>query len=145
MSELAIGTDIFLGGSFGSFTHGFAEETSPVVFVAGGIGITPFMAHLFRADAPRSWLVYANRNEASSLFIGQLRKQLSSRLVEVYSDDPRRPKQYVSPETFENIGVDPRSCVYYLCGPLGMIEHARETLVSMDVPARQIHSEKFMF
>jgi len=62
-------------GPFGRFSHVF-HPSNDLVFIAGGIGITPFMSMLRymrdRRDTRRVLLVYANRTPADIVFRGEL-------------------------------------------------------------------------
>jgi ferredoxin-NADP reductase len=63
-------------GPFGRFSHVFHPEADDLVFVAAGIGITPFMSMLRymrdRQDPRRVLLVYANRGVADMVFRSEL-------------------------------------------------------------------------
>ena len=77
-NDLSIGDIVDIKAPSGKFCIPSAAD-KPIVLVAGGIGITPFMAHLetvaMLQPAPRIHLVYANRTAASEAF--------SQRLVEL--------------------------------------------------------------
>jgi ferredoxin-NADP reductase len=63
-------------GPFGRFSHAFHPNADDLVFVAGGVGITPLMSMLRymrdRREARRVLLVYANRGAADIVFRGEL-------------------------------------------------------------------------
>ena len=145
LSKMKPGTEVFVGGSFGSFTHEFSGSSSPAVFIAGGIGITPFMSHLLGGNAARSQLVYANRSQSSSLFLEPLRQRLGSRMVELYSNEAGIVPRYVDESALSQLSTDPQRAMFYLCGPAGMIKSARKALLNLGVPKRHIIAEEFMF
>jgi len=64
LKSMPFGTEIKLGGPFGSFTL-HSDSSRPAVFLAGGIGITPFRSmilHASRSRLPhRLLLFYSNR------------------------------------------------------------------------------------
>jgi predicted ferric reductase len=70
------GDCVAVHGPFGRFSHVFHAEADDLVFVAGGIGITPLMSMLRymrdRRDPRRVLLVYANRSAADIVFKTEL-------------------------------------------------------------------------
>ncbi len=75
IKSLAIGSLVRLEGPSGSLTlHG--DRTRPAVFIAGGIGITPFMSILRQAAndqlGQRILLLYSNRRPEDAAFLGEL-------------------------------------------------------------------------
>jgi predicted ferric reductase len=65
-------------GPFGRFSHLFHPEERDLVFIAGGVGITPFISMLRymnqTRDSRRVLLLYANRSESDILFADELKK-----------------------------------------------------------------------
>jgi ferredoxin-NADP reductase len=74
LKALPVGARMKLEGPFGDLTLGDAAR--PAVFIAGGIGITPFMSMLRQAGQDRSphrlFLVYSNRRPEDSAFLAEL-------------------------------------------------------------------------
>ena len=73
---LPIGSPVLFQGPYGNFTlHG--DTARPAVFLAGGIGITPFRSMIWQAIATRSlrqmFLFYANRRPEEAAFLEELR------------------------------------------------------------------------
>jgi predicted ferric reductase len=70
------GDPVAVHGPFGRFSHVFHRNDDDLVFVAAGIGITPFMSMLRymrdRREARRVLLVYANRSAADVVFRSEL-------------------------------------------------------------------------
>jgi ferredoxin-NADP reductase len=76
LAALVPGAPVTLEGPYGSLTlHG--DATRPAVFIAGGIGITPFMSMLRHAarEAPARpiTLVWSNRRPEDAVFLDELR------------------------------------------------------------------------
>ena len=145
LSKVNAGAQVFVSGGYGTFTHEIADTSMPVVFVAGGIGITPFVSHLLGENDNRSHLIYANRSQASSLFLEPLRKRLGKRMTELYSNQPGISPQRIDEATIIATNTDSASTLYYLCGPAGMIKSAQRALLHLGVPKRHIVTEEFMF
>ncbi|MGH9321727.1 MAG: FAD-dependent oxidoreductase [Vicinamibacteria bacterium] len=76
LQTMPLGTEVKVEGPFGSLTlHNDASR--PAVFLAGGIGITPFRSIVRRATHERLphriFLFYANRRPEDAPFLGEFR------------------------------------------------------------------------
>ncbi|MCX3062658.1 molybdopterin-dependent oxidoreductase [Streptomyces beihaiensis] len=119
------------------------EGHAPVVLLAGGIGITPFLGHLEtlaatgRATAPVV-LHYANASDATYAFRERLRElaQVIPQLTVV---------DHVGPIAAD--AVDPRlveqRARFYLCGPQPMLTALTGALCERGVPRFEIFTETF--
>ena len=114
---------------------------------AGGSGITPVMAILKTAleqGSGRVVLVYANRDESSVIFAGELAslaKRYGDRLVVVHWLESVQGL----PDVSQLRGL---ASVYtgheaFLCGPAPFMAAAREALGQLGVPRDRVHVEKF--
>src|SRR5688572_26621789 len=74
LNALPDGASMKLIGPLGQFT--LADAARPAVFIAGGIGITPFLSMLREAARGRSpqplLLLYSNRRPEDAAFLGEL-------------------------------------------------------------------------
>lgn len=75
LKSLAVGTRVEIDGPFGSLTlHNYPTRTA--VFIAGGIGITPFMSMLRQADhdgiSQQILLLYSDRRPEDAAFLTEL-------------------------------------------------------------------------
>jgi ferredoxin-NADP reductase len=132
LSRLSVGEPVKVRGPFGDFTID-PLDTNPVVMIAGGIGITPFMSMIRFATTSRSkqkmTLIYSNQSQTDVPFIDEL-QQLEKdnpnfKVIFVVSDGPttlfRRkyvPKGRITLEVLDKAvsGIfDNKS--YYICGP----------------------------
>ncbi|MGH8846177.1 MAG: ferredoxin--NADP reductase, partial [Polaromonas sp.] len=145
-----------LEGPFGSLTlHN--DRARPAVFVAGGIGITPFMSILRQAAkdqlAQRLLLLYSNRRPEDAAFLAelqQLEQQTKNfRLVATMTamSKSRRPWQgetgMIDEDLVKRVGGDASAAIYYLAGPPGMVGAMRQTLNHAGIDDDDIRSEEF--
>jgi len=117
------------------------------LFFAGGSGITPVMAILKTAletGSGRVVLVYANRDENSVIFAGELAslaKRFGDRLVVVHWLESVQGL----PDVPQLRGLASAYTSYeaFLCGPAPFMAAAREALGQLGVPRDRVHVEKF--
>jgi predicted ferric reductase len=130
-------------GGFGVFLG--EPSSAPQLWVAGGIGVTPFVATLNDGrlrQATRLLYLYPSEDDATYL----------SELHALAQSDPRLTLQAIAtrdgsadldrllPDAAQLRGIE---C--YLCGSPGLIAALKQVLTSRGVAARQIHHENFEF
>ena len=133
-------------GAFGTF---LAERSAaPQLWVAGGIGITPFLA-LLRAGKltqPTTllYLYRAERLEHGGAFLAELSDLANTDpllTLKTLATGSKAPDlNTLLPDT---LGLAHYEC--YMCGPPGMINTFRTFLRGRGMAARHIHFEKFGF
>jgi len=130
-------------GAFGNFLTD--RPSSPQLWVAGGMGITPFLAQL-RAGSlkQQTLLLYLYRSEADAAFVDEIRAiavrdpKLSLKAVATGNDVPDLSR--LLPDA---VLLAQHDC--YLCGPPGMVGGLRKALSAKGITARHIHFENFEF
>lgn len=144
-SSLEPGMQIDVLAPAGVFCPSSVDED--FLLFAGGSGITPVMAILKTAldqGSGRVVLVYANRDESSVIFAGELAslaKRYGDRLVVVHWLESVQGL----PDVAQLRGL---ASVYtgheaFLCGPAPFMAAAREALGQLGVPRNRVHVEKF--
>lgn len=153
LADIAVGEELMAMGPFGEFTQQIdTSPERPVVYVAGGIGVTPFIERIMTENSQREqWLFYANKRPETATFSRELGKILGKRMVSVYSDvadiakSPTTERGRLSSATFAKYLNEPHSYDYYICGPTGLMEAVRDELIELGVTTRQIYTEEFCF
>ncbi len=150
LSKRPVGATLLVGGPYGEFTREISsDEQTPVVFVAGGIGVTPMVQYLIEQDSDREqWLFYANRTKESAMIVPELRRVLGDRLVTAYSRqhdglDSNEERGHLSANVFRKHLTEPSKYHYYLCGSDQMMQSTATELMSLGVPANAIRREAF--
>ena len=134
------------------------EPDLPVVLVAGGVGITPFMGYLEHMARERPdaeiHLLYSSRDKEHEIF-GERLRDLAAAMpglrVRTYftrpTPDDLRGINYHEPGriTADAVAAEliERRARIYVCGPDAMITDLRTGLVERGVPAYDIFSERF--
>ena len=110
------------------------------LLIAGGIGITPFIAQMAQLEAQggRFELHYAARNRDLGAYMGDLRAAYGER-VHLYYDDE---KQAIDLKGL--LAGQPLGTHLYVCGPKGMLNWVRSTAEAAGWPRAMVHHEEFL-
>jgi ferredoxin-NADP reductase len=155
LKALPEGADVKLVGPIGQFT--LADAARPAVFIAGGIGITPFMSMLRQAARDRSpqrlLLLYSNRRPQDAAFLGELqeleRQNGNFRLLATMTDMSSSTRKWDGETGLIDADLIRRSAgglnapVYYVVGPPAMVVAMQETLRRIGVAEEDIRGEEF--
>ncbi len=143
LSKLPLGTSVVVEGPFGVFTLPKATS-SPIVFIAGGIGVTPFFSMICFATEEnlpcKVTLLYANRSVESSAFLAELN--------EFQQNNPHfRLKTHLGDidESFlRGVGLNYSESLWYLAGPPGMVTVVRTMILGLGAIEEKIIVEEFV-
>lgn len=143
LSAVKKGATMQVDGPYGVFTKEVDVSGREKVFIAGGIGVTPFIGHIL--DKPENTsLFYLCRSEKDTIMSNIFKKQLGSEYHELLTDKKDR-KQFEADEFPKKLGKNAKDKQYFICGPTGMIDHYEELLQKLGVPSSNIHAERFSF
>ncbi|QQS18102.1 ferric reductase-like transmembrane domain-containing protein [Candidatus Saccharibacteria bacterium] len=149
LTALRDGDELFLDGSYGEFMSDISlGNTKPTVFIAAGIGITPFVEQLLAASKSEQWLFYANQRPESATFHRQFRQRLGDRYVSIFSrvDTPASfcdERGHMRGDVIAKYLTSPADYHFYICGSEGFMHTAETSLQQLGIPSTQIHTEAF--
>ncbi len=140
----------------GQFTLDLAAGR-PLVLIAGGIGITPFLAmigHLEEHEPDREvWLFYGVRSREDRVMTAQLRRWAGRPSFHVITCYSHGTESLGALERFEEEGfvttellerwLPSSNYEFYVCGPAAMMTSVIDGLVQWGVPRGSIHTEAF--
>lgn len=142
--QLEIGGTVEVTPPAGEFVLDESRQT-PVVFLAGGVGITPLMSMTERllqtsSNRPIQFL-HAARSEKDAAFketLTNLAKDNADLTYTSYFSDI--DNQFI---TREELAALPQNADVYVCGPVGFMESMIAHLLQLGYSQEQIHFEFF--
>lgn len=156
LTGMPYGTMVSIEGPFGNLT---LSETAvrPLVFLAGGIGITPFRSMLVEAATqhlpPRLVLFYSNRHPEDAPFLHELqdlqRKIPSYTFVGTMTQMGKSDGSWTGETGYLDHAMLTRhlqgieSPLYYIVGPPAMVKGIRTMLKNVGVDKADIRTEEF--
>lgn len=148
LAALEPGTRIWLDGPYGSFVPGLCGEdpaaADGVVFIAGGVGITPIQASLralAEAQDQRPHHLLLAERPGEALFGTELDRHLRHRLRLRVERTQGRP---IDPALLaDTLPPDAPARLYYVSGGPRMVQAAVGALTTCGVPRSRIATEQF--
>jgi ferredoxin-NADP reductase len=150
------GLQVKIDGPSGSFVlHGKSEK--PAVFLAGGIGITPFLSIIRQAGHDQSphhmYLFYSNRRPEDAAFVDLLseatKRNPNFRLIATMTEMDKSHREWKGETGLINKDMLTKHLPslqgpnYYLAGPPAMVAAMRRMLIEAGVDKDDIRTEKF--
>jgi ferredoxin-NADP reductase len=157
LKKVPLTTEVKIGPAAGAFTL-HKNLAKPAVFLAGGIGITPFLSIVQQADRDRLsqklYLFYSNRRPEDAAFLHTLRALETTnpnfRLICTMTQMSKSKQEWKG----ETALIDKQMLcrhlailqgpIYYIAGPPAMVTAMRETLVSAGVEENDIRTDEFV-
>lgn len=140
MRDMNPGDIMRLVGPFGWFT--LQDEHSPVVLIAGGVGITPLRALMKEFEK-------GNKRAVSLIYSAKGEHLYKDELKAIADKDPQIKANFVSDKDEssklinKNVTAFGPSAYYYISGTRPMIKSIIKKLRSKGIPRRQIITDPF--
>jgi len=156
LKKVPLNTEAKIGSAAGSFTL-HKNPAKPAVFLAGGVGITPFLSIVRQADHDRLphrlCLFYSNRRPEDAAFLDTLQTLETTnpnfRLSCTMTEMSKSKKEWkgdtalIDKEMLSRRLAILQGPIYYIAGPPTMVTAMRETLVSAGIEEDDIRAEEF--
>jgi ferredoxin-NADP reductase len=155
LKKMPLGTVVKMDSAMGSFTL-HKNSAKPAVFLAGGIGVTPFCSIVRQADHDRAphklYLFYSNRPEDAP-FVEVLQNLEKTnpqfRFIATMTEMRRSKKTWngetgrIDQEMLSKYLNELRGPIYYVAGPPALVSGMRKMLVASGVDEDDIRSDEF--
>ena len=143
LRALPIGAPVKVDGPFGSLTL-HRNPSRGAVFIAGGIGITPFMSIVRHAVAqglehPMA-MVYSNRRARDAAYLDELRAVDKLRLVATMTEEGGG---FVDAAMIERAMEGLPAPIFYVAGPPAMVEAMKVVLEKAGAEDTDVRIEEF--
>ena len=153
LGELPVGSEVDVEPPKGKFALP-DDTTRPLVFVAGGIGITVFrsmLRYIHEERLPyRVTLVYSNRDRESTAFLDELRELAQTlpgfRLVLTMTQDPGwegETRKVDGAFVKDYFGEDLDRYTFLVAGPPAMAEGVEQALREAGVKEENLIAERY--
>ena len=144
--QVRAGTRLKVLAPSGRFT--LTDSAGPLLFFAGGSGITPIMSLIktaLRDNRGPLRLLYANRDRAAIIFASEieaLAQRHPGRLELTHHLDEE--SGLLGAETVKRMTAGAEQGHVYLCGPAPFMALVEETLLGLGFPRERIFIERFL-
>ena len=156
LKKMPLGTVVKMDSAMGSFTL-HKNSAKPAVFLAGGIGVTPFSSIVRQADHDRAphklYLFYSNRRPEDAPFVEVLQNLEKTnpqfRFIATMTEMRRSKKTWngetgrIDQEMLSKYLNELRGPIYYVAGPPASVSGMRKMLVASGVDEDDIRSDEF--
>lgn len=125
---------------------GAIEYKGPGVFIAGGAGITPFIAILRMLEATSNLadneLIFANKTSADIILRNELHLMLGNKMKNILSEEVASRCDFgLVNESYLLSYTRIPDRYFYLCGPPGFVNAMDRILIELNVPQEYIVKE----
>ena len=159
LKSMPIGTEVEIDGPVGDFVLP-DDASAPIVFLMGGIGVTPARSMCVEAAATKKphklFLFYSNKRPEDAAFLTELMALEQSnpnyKFIATMTEMLKSKQPWTGETGFINqITVDKYlkaisyklSAIFYISGPPAMVSAMRNTLEAMKIDPKNIQTEEF--
>ena len=151
------GSPVQIEGPYGDLAL-HEDANRPAVFLAGGIGVTPFHSMVLDASnrglQHRLFLFYSNRKPEDAAYLTELReleqKNPRFKLIATFTEGEAVPRSatvehgYITAEMIAKHAGDLAAPIFYIAGPPAMVSAMEGVLKGAGVNKRNVRAEKFV-
>ncbi len=143
VAKLQPGTTAKIDGPYGTFSNVIIKKDRQV-WIAGGIGITPFLAMAGALSGDQQVdLFYSTRTKGEAVYTAELqslvRGKANLRLHLFTTED----QGFLTADYIFKASQNINNAAFLVCGPPGMMKAIRKQLKSKGVAGHNIHTEEF--
>lgn len=120
MGRLTKGTRVIIWGPYGKFFH--QSNSKKQIWVAAGIGITPFLSMVNSVKNKNVVLFYLTRNKEEAVFNNQLKKINNLKIYNWYSEEKGR----INVDDIKNKVGNTDDYEWFVCGSSSLMSELKE-------------------
>ena len=146
-ARLKDGSDAIIEGAYGMFNYKTGGRKQ--IWVAGGIGLTPFLSFVRDMDGNLQHnvdLYYTVRHPEEAIFVDELEAAAAKNPnLKVHIRYSAKEGSLTIEDIVKNAGGNFSGYDVYLCGPLPMMQSFEKKFMELGLPKKNIHYEEFNF
>lgn len=143
IKSLKSGTEVLIDGPYGNFSYNNFENKDQI-WIAGGIGITPFLSMSKVLDKDYSvHLYYSVKDKSEAVQLGELSDFTLKNKNFKFTLWSSNESGYITAEKIKELDGDLLKKEMFLCGPPVFMENIKNQLLSLGVEINKIHYENF--
>lgn len=149
MKSLSKGDTLYIDGPYGVFTKE-GHNNKQKVFIAGGIGITPFVEAIKKFGNDQTYLINCNRDIENAFLRKELKEKLGENYIDVLSDEKVKNDPSIVCGMLTKDVLEKRlnkelleSANFFFCGNPGFYKATRKNLMELGVDSSRIYFEEF--
>jgi ferredoxin-NADP reductase len=143
LGKLAAGEELILHDVFGAIHY-----RGEVTFIAGGAGVTPFIAILRQLEKDKrlgnNRLLFSNRTEKDIILKEEFSRMLGKNFINTITEEKTGPYDHARiDEAYLKSRVEDFSRYFYICGPDAMVEDLKQLLLKLGAAKEKVVIEEF--
>jgi predicted ferric reductase len=148
-SRLRVGQSVFIEGPYGRFESTRIDRRARQIWVAGGIGVTPFLAWLESmqaapGQAPAAEIHYSTRQAASDPFVARLEKLCAGLPgLTLHIHDAGQGQLLDTDALIQGLTSSGQRSEIWFCGPGGFAQSLKNGLKKALTVSARFHQEAF--
>jgi predicted ferric reductase len=148
LQQLVVGDKVKVAGPHGSFGESYLNSPKDAVWIAGGIGVTPFVnlvtyAQLQRFEKPT--IFYYTTKEEDKTFHPSLMQQVATLPISYHYVSSEKQGRLMPEKIVAGLTKAPQLYDYFICGPKSLLVSTVQYLQKIGINSSQIHVEDFDF
>ena len=142
LDDLKVGDELIIGDSWGAIQY-----KGPGWFIAGGAGVTPFIAILKKlakdGNLTGNHLLFSNKTSKDVIMESQFREWLGDHFISTLTDEKKdgHLNKMINEELLKEL-IEDTSVNFYVCGPDQMVKDISSQLENLGANADEIVFEK---
>ncbi|HLP86927.1 MAG TPA: ferric reductase-like transmembrane domain-containing protein [Candidatus Paceibacterota bacterium] len=145
LKNLKLGDKVIIDGPYGNFSYNKVESKDQI-WIAGGIGITPFLSMVKNLGSEYNVDLYYSVKENKEAVYLQNLKEISEKTPNFkFNLWEAKDKGYINGNAISDRSNGLDSKDIFLCGPPSFMESLKNQFLSLGVDLNKIHYENFSF
>jgi len=141
-TKVSVNQLVTVDGGYGQM-HAKKDTSKPQIWIAGGIGITPFLSWLKERPTQQVHLFFVGKGRLYQVLVEKVAKLISSENV-MFHYDMSPTKRLSHDDVLEKITQPIESYQVFACGPKAMLKSLKHGLLSEGLPRKNWTTENFI-